>query len=239
MGQGKQRWGKQFVIGVLLALPAFFQATAYGDRYTSPSYTIDASSTGDSIAGQQTSASYQLTSSGGASVVGNAASGSYKLTQGYVAQLEQSIELSLSPSTLAIGNVTPNTSNAFDFTTSVLTDAPGYTLAVAQNNDLTSSGNTIPGVSGSIASPVTWSEGSTKGLGFSMVSTNATSLPGKWGAGAAYAAFPGSSTSFYTRTGLSGGTTDTHNMRVRLDVAVSQPAGNYTNTATWTGTTTP
>ena len=229
-------WG---VVLSFLTVPFLFVGSASADRFTSPSYTIDASAVGNSISGPQTSTNYSLVSSGGESVIGNAAGGSYKLGEGYVTQLEQSLQLSLSPTTLAIGTVTPGVSNSVDFAANILTDAPGYTLSVNQDGNMTSGGNTIPGVSGSIASPVTWSEGSTKGLGFSLVSTTATAIPAKWNAGASFAAFPGSSTTFYTRTGLSGGTSDTLNMRVRLDVANSQPTGAYSNTVTWMGTTTP
>jgi hypothetical protein len=223
----------------LFLVPVLFASTVSADRFTSPSYTIDASSTGSSISGPQSSTNYSLVSSGGESVIGNATGGSYKLGEGYVAQLEQSMQLSLAPSTLGIGTVTPGTSATINFTASILTDAPGYTLSVSQNNNLTSGGNTIPAVSGSITSPVSWTEGTTKGLGFSLVSTNATAIPGKWSSGSAYAAFPSSSTAFYTRTGYTAGSTDTLDMRVRLDVANSQPTGSYTNTVTWIGTTTP
>lgn len=231
---------KKISIGLLGCLSALVMAQpVFADRFTSPSYTIDASSVGSSVSGTQGSTSYSLVSSGGESVIGNAAGGSYKLGQGYVAQLEQSMELSISPTSLNFGTITPGVSDTVDFTASIRTDAAGYTLSINQNNNLTSGGNTIPAVSGSIASPVTWAEGTTKGLGFSLVSTNATALPGKWSAGAAYAAFPDTSTAFYTRTGYSGGSTDTLDIRVRLDVANTQATGAYTNTATWVGTTTP
>ena len=239
MKQRENSRGIWIALSALFLEPTLFASQASADRFTSPSYTIDASSVGSSISGTQDSTSYRLVSSGGESVIGNAAGGSYKLTQGYVAQLEQSIQLTMSNGTLNFGTQTPGVSATVDFSASVVTDAPGYTLSVNQDNDLTSGGNTIPAVSGSIASPVTWSEGSTKGLGFSMVSTNATAIDGKWSAGAAYAAFPGSAASFYTRTGFSGGATDTHALRLRLDTATNQPTGAYSNTVTWTGTVTP
>jgi hypothetical protein len=121
----------------------------------------------------------------------------------------------------------------------VQTDAPDYTLAVNQNNNLTSGANTIPAVSGSIASPVTWSEGTTKGLGFTLYGTTATAIPGKWSSGAAYAALSGSSTSFYDRNNFTGGAKDVLNMRLRADVSATQAAGDYTNVVTWTGTMIP
>lgn len=218
---------------VALAQPVF------ADRFTSPNYTIDASTIGNTFGGSQTSANYALVSSGGESVIGNGTSGSYKLGEGYVAQLDRAMELTLDNATINLGTVTPGTSKTANLVASVRTDAPGYVLGVNQNHDLQFGAYTIPGVSGSIGSPVTWSESSTKGLGFSLVSTNATAIPGKWSAGASYAAFPSSSTTFYSRSGYTGGATDTLTMRVRLDTQSSQVGGAYTNTVTWVGTTNP
>ncbi|HCR55626.1 TPA: hypothetical protein DIV49_01515 [Candidatus Saccharibacteria bacterium] len=98
--------------------------------------------------------------------------------------------------------------------------------------------DTIPAISsGSIATPVAWSEGSTKGLGFTLLA--APSLDIKWGSGANYAAYPGSSTTFFTRSGYLNGAKDTVEMRTRLDVATTQPPGGYQNTVTIVGTSTP
>lgn len=140
---------------------------------------------------------------------------------------------------LALDPLVPGVSQTRNFDTIIQTDSPGYTLAINQNNNLTNGGNTIAPVSGSIASPVSWSEGSTKGLGFTLYSTNATAIPGTWGSGGSYAALPGSGTTFYTRTGLNGGAKDILGMRLRLDVSASQVAGNYTNQMVITGTMTP
>lgn len=140
---------------------------------------------------------------------------------------------------VSLNTITAGSSQTADIDASILTDAAGYNLAVSQNQNLTSGANTIPAVSGSIASPVTWSEGSTKGLGFTLVITTATAIPGSWASGNAYAAFPGSATTFYTRTGYGSGVKDRLTMRVRADVAASQAIGDYANTVTWTGTTAP
>lgn len=91
--------------------------------------------------------------------------------------------------------------------------------------------------SGTIATPAAWSEGTTKGLGFSVIS--APGLDGKWGAGANYAALPGSSTSFYTRSGSLTNQIDTVALRARVDVPTLQAAGEYKNTITIVGTTIP
>lgn len=98
--------------------------------------------------------------------------------------------------------------------------------------------DTIPAVSSSIASPVVWSEGTTKGLGFTLLSAT-PGLDSKWGTGANYAAFPSSGTTFYTRTGYTGGAKDVISMQARADITLSQPPGGYQNLVTLTGTMTP
>lgn len=143
------------------------------------------------------------------------------------------------PSGIHLGTTIAGTSNTSSYDAIVRTDAGGYTLGVNQNQNLTNGGYSIPAVSGSIASPVTWVEGTTKGLGFTLFGTNATAIPGTWSSGNAYAAFPGSTTTFYSRTGYSGGTKDYVNMRVRLDVGSTQASGEYQNTITTTGTMIP
>lgn len=143
------------------------------------------------------------------------------------------------PSGLSLNTLTPGASQTAEFDAIIQTDSPGYNLAIQQDHDLQFGANTIPGVTGTIASPVTWSEGTTKGLGFTLFGTNATAIPGTWGSGAAYAAIPGSSTGFYTRTSFTGGAKDVLNLRLRSDVASSQPSGFYSNIVTVTGTMTP
>lgn len=445
-----------------LSLPLLFSATVHAERFTSPSYTIDASGIGASLAGPQSSASYQLTSSGGESVIGDGTSGSYKLGEGYVAQLEQSIELTVQPgsmglyasmdedsgpvndssintaqatfvgaptrttgkigkaittssgnsvefakssansptaaitletwvnptdilninsqkfisstetggislfvtgtstdvcaalkicfafysggayrfvavdktylangtwahiaatydgttarlyvngvergttshsgtisynatsplcigseamaascagggyfigaldevklfgrgltseevqaeyaaqnagipSGLSLNTISPGVSQTAPFDAAIEIDSPGYgyNLSISQNQNLTSGANTIPAITGSIASPVTWTEGTTKGLGFTLYGTNATAIPGKWLSGSAYAALPGASTAFYARTDYSAGIKDVLNMRLRVDVPVTQAPGSYANQMTISGTMTP
>lgn len=137
-----------------------------------------------------------------------------------------------------LGELVAGTSNTALYDAIIQTDAFGYELAVNQNQDLTSGSNTIDAISGTIASPISWVESTTKGLGFTLVDTNATAIPGKWSSGSAYAAFPGTLTSFYTRTGQQAAK-DYLNMRLRVDVPSGQADGSYANTITTTGTITP
>ncbi len=138
------------------------------------------------------------------------------------------------------GGITPGASNTSGYDAVVQTDAPGYNLAINQNQNLTSGANTIAAISGaSIATPLSWSEGTTKGLGFTLYGTNATAIPAKWSSGSAYAPLPGTATTFYSRTGYTGGAKDYLNMRLRLDVPKLQATGLYTNQMTITGTLTP
>ncbi len=204
---------------------------------TSPSYRLDAS-VNNNFGGQGDSASYGLQSSGGESVIGNGSGGSYIIGQGYTPKLSKSIQLTTSAS-LNLGAVSAGSSNNASVTLSVLTDAPGYSLSGQQDHGLQSGSNLIPSIAGSIDTPLAWTEGVTKGLGFTLTSTNATAIPAKWSSGGAYAAMPSSSTGFYTRTGFTSGATDTLSVQFRLDVAQSQPTGSYSNTVTWTGTMTP
>lgn len=140
---------------------------------------------------------------------------------------------------IGLGKVVPGVSNTVNYDAIVTSPQTGYSLSVSQNHDLQSGAATVPAVSGTIASPVAWTEGTTKGLGFTLVSSTGGSLPAQWNSGASYAAFPTTSTSFYTRTGSTGTTGDVLTMRLRSDVSTAQAAGTYQNTVTYTATTTP
>jgi hypothetical protein len=143
------------------------------------------------------------------------------------------------PTGISLGSVTPGASNTALQDVIVRTDSAAYGVTLSQNHDLQNGATTIPAISGgSIASPAAWSEGTTKGLGFTLIS--APSLDSKWSSGANYAAIPGTATSFYTRSSHSSSDTiDVINSRLRLDTTTSQLSGNYSNTVTYTGTTIP
>ena len=119
----------------------------------------------------------------------------------------------------------------------VRTNVSDYGLSIQQDHNLQSGANTISAVSGSIASPAAWSEGTTKGLGFSL--WGAPTLDSKWGSGANYAAIPSSATTFYSAIGHATNVIDVVNVRLKLDVPTNQVAGAYSNTVTYTGTTLP
>lgn len=137
------------------------------------------------------------------------------------------------------GTVVPGVSTVGTYDAIVRTDTANYSLAINQNQNLTNGGNSIAPISGSIASPASWVEGTTKGLGFTLFGTNATAIDGKWNGGSSYAALPGGATTIYSRTGLGGGTPDVLNMRLRLDTPATQVPADYTNVITVTGTITP
>jgi hypothetical protein len=123
----------------------------------------------------------------------------------------------------------------------VRTDAGGYNLALGQDHDLTHTdlATTIAAISGTIASPATWTEGTTKGLGFTV--TSGSQIEGKWGTNPnyAYAAVPGSATTFHSRTGLLGGLPESNTVQFRLDVPANKKSGAYSNTVTVTATIIP
>lgn len=155
-------------------------------------------------------------------------------------QAERSAQNSGLVNGLSLGEITPGVSSTVYSDVIVQTDAGSYSLAISQDHNLTDGTNTIPAVSGSIASPLAWSEGTTKGLGFTLTGTNATAISGIWNSGNSYAAFPATATTFYTRTGVPTGN-DYLTMRIRADVASTQVSSDvlYTNTITVTGTINP
>lgn len=141
------------------------------------------------------------------------------------------------PSGLSLNTITPGASQTATFDAITKASTTSYSLAINQGSNLTNGAATIPAVSGSIASPVAWSEGTTKGLGFTLVS--GTGIPGLWNSGNSYAALPGSATTFYTRSGATANTKDVLGLRLRLDVTAAQIIGGYNNLMTITGTTIP
>ena len=100
---------------------------------------------------------------------------------------------------ISLGTITAGASETASIDVAVKANVTGYSLAINQDHDLQSGGNTVPAISSPIASPATWSEGATKGLGFTMY--DGPTVPAAWSAGSKYAAIPGSATSFYTQTG--------------------------------------
>ena len=145
------------------------------------------------------------------------------------------------PAGVSLGAITPGASNTTLADIITQTDAGGYSLAISQDHDLQNGAYTIPAISsGTVASPSSWTEGTTKGLGFTLTATNATAIIGAWGSGASYAAFPATATAFYTRSGLQP-SADYLTMKLRADVLSSQVSLTtpYSNTVTVTGTIIP
>lgn len=234
----KYRWIWLVVTGVGLVAFGCHQAAA--ESFSSSNYRVNGV-VGNSFSNSTSSATYGLESSGGESIIGNGTSGSYKLGEGYIAQLDRSLTLSTTLSTVNFGTVYAGASSTQANTITVATDYSSYVLSVHQDANLTKGSDTIPPVSGTIASPVTWTEGTTKGLGFTLASASASgTLEAKWNSGASYAALPTSptDTTFYSRNSISVYTTDTVGFRYRLDVVGTQPSGVYTNTVTLTCTAT-
>ena len=222
------------VIGV--TVPVLFSASVSAARYSSTGYIIDAS-IDNSFGGQSSATDYKLTASSGEAIVGNGSSGSYIMARGYTAQLARSIQVNVSASALTYASLVPNVPQTASYGAQVQTDAAGYSLAIAQNANLTSGANTIGKVSGTIASPSAWVDGTTTGLGFTLTAAPG-GVPAKWNSGAAYAQLPNASTVFFAKTGKTTGT-DTVTVQLKLGVNYTTPPGTYTNTVTTTGTVTP
>lgn len=209
---------------------------AAAESFSSSNYRVNGV-VGNSFSGSTSSTEYQLESSGGESIIGNGTSGSYKIGEGYIAQLSRSLTLSSDSGAINFGMISAGTSSMQNNTITVATDYSSYGLSIHQDKNLTKGSDTIPTISGTIASPMAWAEGATKGLGFTLASASAAgTLQAKWDTGASYAGIPTSPTDtvFYNRGSISAYTTDTIGFRYRLDVEGTQPGGIYTNTVTIT-----
>ena len=180
---------------------------------SSSTYKLDDAAL-NSFGGTGNSGNYSLTSSGGEAFIGPGASTTYKFNAGYVAQLDHSITLSLDSLTKTIPAVTPGTSQNASTTVSVFTDAAGYLLSAR------------------------WSEGSTKGFGFTL--TSGTNLESKWGTNPAYkyAAFTTTDTTIHDQPSYVNAY-DTTVIQYRLDVNPDQLAGSYRDVVTYSAVVKP
>lgn len=219
-------------VGTCVALAAvvavFGAPSALAVDSSSANYRIEGGVVGG-FGGDSSSTGYSLSASAGEAFVGSGSSTSYRFDAGYVARLERSISLSANASSVSLSPAPSQASDTTTTTLSVLTDGGGFQLGVSQNQPLTSGGNTIPPVGGSIATPAAWSEGVTTGLGFTI--TAGTGVDPKWSS--KYAAFPASDTTFHVKNGYQATWNDT-TVQYRLAVTSSQPAGAYTNQITYT-----
>lgn len=227
---------------LLIALIMAFclPAVAHGFSMSGSTYKLDDAAI-NSFGGAGSSANYGLISSGGEAFIGPGSSTTYRFNAGYVAQLDHSIALSLDSLTKTIPAVTPETSQNASTTVSVFTDAAGYLLSARYDKPLThtvSTGTTIADNANSIASPGLWSEGSTKGFGFTL--TSGSSLEAKWGTNPAYkyAAFTTTDTTIHDQPSYINAYDNTV-VQYRLDVNSNQLAGSYRDVVTYSAVVKP
>lgn len=113
-----------------------------------------------------------------------------------------------------------------------------YSLAINQSGNMSDgAGHSIPAIAGSISNPIPWSQGGTKGLGFTVQNASGA-VSAAWNNGNAYAAIPNSATAFYTRSDTPSAQ-ETLLTQFKVDIGGGQPLGNYSNTVTITGTGAP
>jgi hypothetical protein len=140
-------------------------------------------------------------------------------------------------------NITPGTSQTYAVDAVIQTDAPAYDLYMQEPSPLarTGGGATFPAITGTIASPIPWVEGTTKGFGFTL--TAGYGLESSWGTspGYKYAAVPSLSTVYHARPGTSplDGAAETTTVQYRADATSSQEQGTYTTTIIYTATMIP
>lgn len=193
-----------------------------------------------SFGGSASSTNYQLTDAGGEAFIGPGSSTTYKFNAGFVAQLEHTISLTLDSLAVAVPQIQPGTSQTATSQVTVFTDAAGYLLSTYQDKDLTHTDGTttIAAISSTIGTPALWSEGTTKGLGFSL--TSGSSLDTKWGSNPSYkyAAFPGTATTVHDKPTYQN-TNDVTTVQYRIDVTPTQKVGAYSNNITYSATVKP
>jgi hypothetical protein len=144
-------------------------------------------------------------------------------------------------SAFTLPNITPGTSQTYAVDATVRTDAGGYDLYLQLPQPLSrvGGGATFPNITASIAGPAAWTEGTTKGLGFTL--TGGTNLEAKWGSNPNYhyAALPADATTYHSRIGLTTGLPETTTVQYRADAATSQQQGTYSATVVYTATLKP
>lgn len=221
------------IVGVILAGTTAVSAFSA----SSTNYKLDDADI-NSFGGSASSTNYRLTDSGGEPFIGPGSSTTYKVNAGYVASLEHSISLTLDAASVTIPQVSPGTSKTATSQATVFTDAAGYLLSAAEDHDLlhTDTVTTISAVASSIASPAAWTEGTTKGLGFTL--TAGSSLESKWTTPVAYAAFPTTATTIHAKPSYQN-TNDVTTIQYRLDVPTTQKVGSYSNNITYTAVVSP
>lgn len=140
-------------------------------------------------------------------------------------------------------NITPGQSQTASVDAIVRTNAPAYDLSMQAPTPLTHTDGTttFPNISGSIASPIPWVEGTTKGFGFTL--TGGYGLDAKWGSSPNYnfAAVPSGSAVFHSRPGTSmtDGVPEATTIQYRADAVATQKQGTYTTTIIYTATLKP
>ena len=145
---------------------------------------------------------------------------------------------------VSLGEILPAQESTAVMSAYVQTDAPGYTVYINQDGDMTAGSYTIPSVNngGTITTPVAWTSGTTQGLGFTFTNApSGTSRDPKWGSSPNYyyAAIPNSPTAMFTRSTYNAGAQDKLSLQFRLDTPSTQAGASYTNVVTLTGTMAP
>jgi hypothetical protein len=178
------------------------------------------------------SETYKLTDTIGEPVIGINESETYKSKAGFWHMVGVSISLMVDSNVVNLGTLNPGSPVTGDSVLSVTTDAwGGYELYVSQNHSMTHTDTitTIPEFSCAIDNPCLWSG---TGLGFSVIS--GTDVDAKWGTSPnyKYAYFPNVLTKFHETAQYISGADETM-VEYKVDVPVSQKAGNYSNIITF------
>lgn len=157
-----------------------------------------------------------------------------------------------SGSTINFGNISPGVGacsdaagNASGTIVAINTSAAnGYTLAFYDGSDTnsamvhTDTTTYIPDITGTVATPILWTTGSTSGVGLSLYAAD-TTKESDWGTGTTpcdlfnkWAKAPATASTGHTVTGYHAGA-DTSNWGWKVDVVNSQKTGVYSGVVTF------
>lgn len=185
--------------------------------------------------GSLSSGNYKLNATT-APLVGTSSSATYRLGSGFGSTTGGTITLSLDAASINLGSIGAGGSGTATTVATVTTTGDGYALAIEKTGLIThpDGSTTVADVSGTIASPTTWS-----GSGFGFTVSAGTSLESKWSSGTKYAAIPTNTltTIHSVTTPLASGNTTT--IAYRLDPSSTQAAGRYTTTVGLSATVLP
>jgi hypothetical protein len=229
----KMKWN--WVVPIVLVAAGFFSASFCLAQMSSGNFKIDADSL-NSGGAPSSSALYALNDTVGEIATGVGASGTYKLEAGFWHMVNTYLTLSVDTNVKDLGSLLPGSPITGQTTIDVTTDAwNGYSLSAVKNHKMLHSDatTTIDNHSGTVVSPLLWSDPDNLGFGFTLVS--GTEIESKWGSSPnfKYAGFPDASAEIHAKEGFKSEADETV-VGYKVNVQNDQKSGAYSCMITYT-----